>query len=83
MESCEGGFVVQRIPITVFVKFFFNINRTVLYPGGGILYITEGDARRNFQKQPLKVTISGVAPVNFISQKLPLKFSFTEIAQEY
>ena len=34
--------------------------------GGGLPYITEGDARRNFQKQPLKVTILGVAPANFI-----------------
>ena len=34
--------------------------------GGGLPYITDGDARRNFQKQPLKVTILGVAPANFI-----------------
>ena len=33
---------------------------------GGLPYITDGDARRNFQKQPLKVNISGVAPANFI-----------------
>ena len=39
MESCEGGFVVERIPITVFVKFYFNINRTVHYSGGGDSYI--------------------------------------------
>ena len=28
--------------------------------------ITEGDARRNFPKKPLKVNILGVAPANFI-----------------
>ena len=33
---------------------------------GGLPYITDGDARRNFKKQPLKVTIFGVAPANFI-----------------
>ena len=32
----------------------------------GLPYIAEGDACRNFQKQPLKVTILGVAPANFI-----------------
>ena len=46
--------------------------------GGGLLYITDGDDRRNFQKQPLKVTILGVAPANFIPLKLPWKFSFLE-----
>ena len=35
-------------------------------PGGGLPYITDGDALRNFQKKPLKVTILGVAPANFI-----------------
>ena len=34
--------------------------------GGGLLYITDGDARRNFQKKPLKDTILGVAPANFV-----------------
>ena len=34
--------------------------------GGGLTYITDRDARQNFQKQPLKVTILGVAPANFI-----------------
>ena len=34
--------------------------------GGGLPYITDWDARRNFQKKPLKVTILGVAPANFI-----------------
>ena len=34
--------------------------------GGGLPYITDGDARRNFQKQPLKVTILGGAPAKFI-----------------
>ena len=34
--------------------------------GGDLPYITDGDARRNFQKKPLKVTILGVAPANFI-----------------
>ena len=34
--------------------------------GGGLHNIAEGDACRNFQKQPLKVTILGVAPANFI-----------------
>ena len=35
--------------------------------GGGLPYIIDGDACRNFQKQPLKVTTFGVASVNFIS----------------
>ena len=52
-------------------------------PGGELLYITDGDARRNFQKQPLKVTILGVAPANFTPQQLPWKLSVIEIAQEY
>ena len=34
--------------------------------GGGLHNTAEGDACRNFQKQPLKVTILGVAPANFI-----------------
>ena len=34
--------------------------------GGGLPYITDGNARRKFQKKPLKVTILGVAPANFI-----------------
>ena len=37
--------------------------------GGGEgtpICITDGDACQNFQKQPLKVTILGVAPDNFI-----------------
>ena len=34
--------------------------------GEGLPNIIDGDARRNFQKQPLKVTILGVAPANFI-----------------
>ena len=35
-------------------------------PKGGLPYITDGDARRNFQKQSQKVMILGVAPANFI-----------------
>ena len=38
----------------------------VVQSGGWLPYITDGDARRNFQKQPLKVTIWGLAPANFI-----------------
>ena len=34
--------------------------------GGGLPYITDDDARRHFQKKPLKVTILGVAPANFV-----------------
>ena len=34
--------------------------------GGGLPYTNDGDTRRNFQKQPLKVTILGVAPADFI-----------------
>ena len=34
--------------------------------GGDFHNITDGDARRNFQKQPLKVTILGVTPANYI-----------------
>ena len=51
--------------------------------GGGLPYTTNGDACRNFQKEPLKVTIWGVAPANFIPKKLPRKFLFIEITQEY
>ena len=33
-------------------------NQPEVRPGGrGLPYITDGDARRNFQKKPLKVTI--------------------------
>ena len=35
-------------------------------PRGGTPIYNWRDARRNFQKQPLKVTILGVAPDNFI-----------------
>ena len=46
------------------------IGKAVLYITkelpGGLPYITDGHARRNFQKKPLKVTILGVAPANFI-----------------
>ena len=34
--------------------------------GRGLPYITDGDARRNFQKKPLKVTILGVTLASFI-----------------
>ena len=34
--------------------------------GGGLPYITDGDAHRRFQKKPLNVTILGVAPANFV-----------------
>ena len=48
----------------------FLKNMTCTGSGGGgvgeLPYITDGDARRNFQKKPLKVTILGVAPANFI-----------------
>ena len=45
----------------------YSLNSSILTRGGGGLpYITDGDARRNFQKQPLKVTMLGVAPANFI-----------------
>ena len=49
----------------------FLENMTCTGSGGGwgvgeLPYITDGDARRNFQKKPLKVTILGVAPANFI-----------------
>ena len=40
-----------------------NVNPT--FPWGGLPYINDGDARRNFQKKPLKITILGVAPANF------------------
>ena len=44
-----------------------NIPYQPLLPGGrGLPYITDGDARRNFRKKPLKVTILGVVPANFI-----------------
>ena len=35
--------------------------------GGGDSHITDGDARRNFQKKPQKATILGVASANFIT----------------
>ena len=34
--------------------------------GGGGGRDADGDARRHFQKKPLKVTILGVAPANFV-----------------
>ena len=44
--------------------------RRYLSQGGGggrgtPIYITDGDAHRNSQKKPLKVTILNVAPANF------------------
>ena len=42
--------------------------------GGGLLYITDGDARRNFKKQPLKVTILGGSS-QFYSLKVTLEIS--------
>ena len=38
--------------------------------GGGNPINTDGDDRRNLQKKPQKVTILGVAPVNFYSLKV-------------
>ena len=49
--------------------------------GGGIPYITDGVARRNFQKQPLNVTILGVAPANFISSEIFIHRNNTIIAK--
>ena len=46
------------------VKNYFCLLKII--PGGGLPYIIDGDARRNFKKQNLKVTILGVAPVNYI-----------------
>ena len=43
-----------------------NKSLKVENPRAGLPNITDGDARQNFQKQPLKVTILGVAPANFI-----------------
>ena len=43
-----------------------SIERT-FHRGGGLPYIIDGDARRNFQGKPLKVTILGVSLTNFIS----------------
>ena len=50
------------------VAMWINARRVgwMVGPGGDLPYITDGDARRNFQKKPLKVTILGVAPANFI-----------------
>ena len=42
-------------------------------PPEGLPYIIDGDAHRNFQKKPLKVTTLGVAPANYIPKKLPRK----------
>ena len=44
--------------------------------------MTDRDVCRNFQKKPLKDTILGVAPANFIPKKLPRKFSFIEITKQ-
>ena len=46
----------------------FNKTEDVTFPGGGggLQYITDGDAHRNFQKKPLKVTLLCVAPASFI-----------------
>ena len=64
-------FVSRAFPYFLFAR-AFNISlccilTLIAYPGGGLPFITDGDARRNFQKQPLKVTILGVAPANFIT----------------
>ena len=42
-----------------------QFKRWPLLPGVGLPYKTDGNARRNFQKKPLKVTILGVTPANF------------------
>ena len=55
---------VSRI-IQQILEVNIKLTRTVA-PPGGLPYITDRDARRNFQKKPLKVTILGVAPANFI-----------------
>ena len=65
---------LQLWPFHPFISWFvFYWN--VLIPGGGmggggggteLPYITDGDARQNFQKKPLKVPMLGVAPTNFI-----------------
>ena len=41
--------------------------------GGGLLYITDGDARRNFQKQPLKSYHIGCGSSQFYSLKVTLE----------
>ena len=46
-----------------------TVMSSTMFPGGRggeLPYITDGNTRRNFQKKPLKVTILGVAPANFI-----------------
>ena len=42
-----------------------RISVKTLEGGGALPYITDGDARQNFQKKPQKVTILGVAPASF------------------
>ena len=62
----------QLWPFHPFISWFvFYWN--VLIPGGmggrggtGLPYITDGDARQNLQKKPLKVPMLGVALANFI-----------------
>ena len=44
----------------------FFCSRAFTRGGGDLPYITDGDVSRNLEKQPLKVTILGVAPANFI-----------------
>ena len=55
---------VKNITCSVF-HFYAPVSES--FPRGcGLPYKTEGDARRHFQKKPLRVIIFGVAPANFI-----------------
>ena len=54
-DQCRHYAAIMQL-LTIYVR----------WSPGGLPYITDGDARRNFQKKPLKVTILGVVPANFI-----------------
>ena len=62
LSECEA-FVQYPVHRDVTLQISINLKGG---GGGGLPYTNDGDTRRNFQKQPLKVTILGVAPANFI-----------------
>ena len=50
----------------IVVHYALAVVHYALIAWGGLAYLIDGDALRNFQKKSLKVTIVGVAPANFI-----------------
>ena len=65
-RSCLASFPQHLQLVNILSHYRFCVWQGQIPGGAGLPYITDGDARRNFQKKPLKVTILGVAPANFI-----------------